>query len=112
MVDCFLVVPLFRVVFFYSKSFDIYKFIYVYFLLFRKFALTISFIFMVFIYALGCWNRVFFMHVLTVVNTVLKFDTSLKNVIKATVGKKLYLFFFVDNRYFHVVYILNTLNIK
>lgn len=33
------------------------------------------------------------MHVLTVVNTVLKFDTSLKNVIKATVGKKLYLFF-------------------
>lgn len=51
----------------------------------------------------------YFMHVLTVVNTVLKFDTSLKNVIKATVGKKLYLFF-VDNRYFHFVYILNTLN--
>lgn len=47
------------------------------------------------------WYRVFFMHVLTV-NIVLKFDTSLKNVIKATVGKKLYLCFLFDNRYFHL----------
>lgn len=82
------------------------------FLLFRKltqFCFNYIFIFIFNGFYLCLVGREYLMHVLTV-NTVLKFDTSLKNVIKATVGKKLYLFFsIIDNRYLYL-YILNTLN--
>lgn len=83
------------------------------FLLFRKltqFCFNYIFIFIFYGFYLCLVGREYLMHVLTV-NTVLKFDTSLKNVIKATVGKKLYLFFLsiIDNRYLYL-YILNTLN--